>query len=416
MGSLFKRRISRRQFFATSAVAAGGFGLAVAGEEAIQIGSEALDIHRTWRAASQNNDDFLAEKSGSFYNVRLGFSFAPEQWAPDEIASGEALAGLAFASEELGLKAARLGLRWNRVSPDGRRESLDFYRPYLNYGFEHGLDLALNVGPIRTFRWPEEHVPEGVLGQIGIPHRETRVELNSPLARVSLEYLDRLLDLLSDSYGGEMGRIAAIQPENEAFWPFGIYRWTMSRPYLSEVFDLIHARYPQAPLLLSSAGRLNLREITSFFRELIERDESYHGRLISGFDYHYKTPANDPYPVLRNFDPIALALKWPPAPSCGENIADSRRYGFRIEVTEGEAEPTGTIMTPGNSAKEFRYMLLRCAENVLDRRTPSVLRIWGIEHLARVVRSGNATGEHTQIVDLIRRLNEQADGATAQVK
>jgi hypothetical protein len=91
--------------------------------------------------------------------------------------------------------------------------------------------------------------------------------------------------------------------------------------------------------------------------------------------------------------------------TCGDNIAASRRIGYAVEVSEGEAEPTGDITSPGNSAKDFRFMLLRCGGNVLDHSVPSVLRIWGIEYLARKVRDGGLNGEHAQICDLIQRLS-----------
>src|SRR5439155_19435132 len=223
-------------------------------------------------------------------------------------------------------------------------------------------------------------------------------QAGSALATAAKEYLDRLLDRLLADYGDHVLRLAVIQPENEAFWPFGAHRWSMSEQYLAAVFQQVAGKLPGVPLLLTSAGRLNLRAVTNFFLKLMADHEDFRGRLISGFDYPYKTPRLQPYPLARYLDPVVLALRFPPAKTCDANIRDSRAAGFRIEVSEGEAEPTGTITSPGNSARDFRFMLLRCAENVLDPEAEaSVLRIWGVEYLARKALTGEASAEHRQI-------------------
>jgi hypothetical protein len=77
-------------------------------------------------------------------------------------------------------------------------------------------------------------------------------------------------------------------------------------------------------------------------------------------------------------------------------------------VSEGQAEPNGYLTEPGNSARHFRFMLLRCAESVLDTSRPSVIRVWGIEEMAKKALAGRATAEHEAIYDLVRRLSGAA--------
>jgi len=130
------------------------------------------------------------------------------------------------------------------------------------------------------------------------------------------------------------------------------------------------------------------------------------GRLISGFDFYYWTPPHNRLPFHTYLDPIVLAFAFPSPPTCAENLADARSLGFRIEVSEGQAETYPGLTAPGNSARHFRFMLLRCASKVLDPAQPSVLRIWGIEAMAQKALGRRLTPEHEQIFDLIQRLNE----------
>jgi hypothetical protein len=136
---------------------------------------------------------------------------------------------------------------------------------------------------------------------------------------------------------------------------------------------------------------------------MIARDQRAAGRLVSGFDFHYRTPLRDSFPVVRHFDQLAYAT--PFAPTTEAHIRDSRTLGFRIEVTEAQAEPYEQFTRPGNSAKDFRYVLLRCLDKVLDPEAPALIRIWGVEELAKKLLRGTATDEHRQIVELIQAIN-----------
>ena len=56
-------------------------------------------------------------------------------------------------------------------------------------------------------------------------------------------------------------------------------------------------------------------------------------------------------------------------------------------------------------------MLLRLAEKALDPRERSVLRIWGVEAMAKKALAKQTTAEHDQIFDLIRRLTSRPGDA-----
>jgi hypothetical protein len=198
--------------------------------------------------------------------------------------------------------------------------------------------------------------------------------------------------------------------ENEPFYPLGAHRWRMSLPYLEGLTANVRAAFPHVDLLVTSAGRLNLRSVRDLFVGLLAADPGLYGRLVSGFDYHYKTVLRDSIPVVRYFDQISYAT--PFAPTCEENIRDARAVGYRVEVTEGQAEPYGHLTTPGNSARDFRYMLLRCLDNILDPQAPALIRLWGVEELAKKMLRGDLTDDHRQIIALTQSINDTAGHQT----
>jgi hypothetical protein len=399
------RRISRRTFLNGALISAAGLGAFLYGDEATGMISGALDARQAWRTASLSNDQFLAAKAAAFERVVLGFSFAPEQWSEAAEAAGEPLRALDFCTRELGLNEARLGIRWDRVAQADGSVDLRPYRPYLDYCFSHGLNLCLNVGPIRTFRWPEDRVPPFVLSSLArVPAHGETIEWGSPLAAAAMSYLDVLVDQLLAEYGSQIAHLASIQPENESFQSFDRNAWSVSSGYMTNLIYELNQRLPDVPVLVTSAGRPALAEITDIFEDLLGKGERFQGRLVSGFDYYYATPRHDEIPLHRYIDPIALAFHFPSAKTCAANIADSRAAGFRIEVSEGQAEPYAQVTAPGNSVQDFRFMLLRCAENALDPEQMSILRIWGVEELAKKALANQTTEQHEEIFDLIRRM------------
>jgi hypothetical protein len=253
-----------------------------------------------------------------------------------------------------------------------------------------------------VFRWPEEHVPRFVLDRLPeAPAPGSVIEASDRLALTALDYLDRLLAALHSDYGP--AAFPSLQLENEPFYPLGAHRWLMSPDYLARVASRLDAYSPRSRLLVTSAGRLNLHSIRDLFARLLA-EERYAGRLISGFDFHYKTPLRDSLPVVRYFDQISYAR--PFAPGLEEHRQDARALGFEIEVSEGQAEPNDYLDSPGNSATDFRYMLLRCLDRVVDPEKPALIRIWGVERLAQRMLSGELSPEHRQIIDLIQTVND----------
>jgi hypothetical protein len=390
--------LSRRDFL-KRAVTLGAFA---AGFGAIPAARKAGDLwqqHQAWAEASRPNAEFFDRHAVDLARLTLGGSFAPEQWPRDEAGQRRALTALDLSVRELGTRQLRLGLRWNRVAP-GAEVDLTPYRPYLDYCFANGVDLCLNLGPIRVFRWPEEHLPAGLT----LPPEGSTIDLGSPLADAALDYLNRLLVALRGEYGATLDTVRLVQVENEPFFALGARRWRLSQDYVAAVAHAVSAAMPHAGLLVTSAGRLNLEEVRRLFLRLQAEEPRLAGRLVTGFDFHYKTPLRDSYPVVRYFDQIAYGGAFVAGPT--RHVWDSRDLGFAIEVSEAQAEPYGKFQTPGNSARDFRFLLLRCLDKVLDPQLPALIRLWGLERLSERMLGGDLTAEHRDIIQIIQTVNQ----------
>jgi hypothetical protein len=336
--------------------------------------------------------------------LTLGGSFAPEQFGSRPEQRRESLEALQLAHRELGIKQMRLGVRWNRVErPDGQL-SFAAYKPTWDYALGNGLDVAVNLGPIRTFRWPEDHVPEHVLQKTP---QKTYATLTpeTELSKRGFDFLERLMAMLTGEYGQSLSAVTMLQLENEPFYPMGKHDWQFNRDYVLRVAEIMDAAWPGRELLTTTAGRLNLDDISAMYAEM-SLQERWRGRLVSGFDFHFRTPKRAAAPLLRYFDQINYAH--PFAETTEGHIRDSRDIGFRIEVTEGQMEPFHHLKTPGNSARDLRFLILRLLDKVFDPQKPGLLRIWGIEELAKRMLRGEMTAEHKQIVEIFEAINAPA--------
>jgi hypothetical protein len=392
-----RRQLLQRALAAAAFLAAGG------GIEVARKGRDLYEQHETWNEASRPNQEFFSRHASDLQRLTIGGSFAPEQWRFEGPIHPQAIDALDLSVRELGMRQMRLGIRWSRA---GHARDIDLapYRPLLDYSLSNDVELCLNIGPIRVFRWPEEHVPPAVLTSLpSLPQANSQVRLDEPLAQAAFDYLSRLLEALSREYGSDLRRVRIVQVENEPYFPLGEHGWLMSSDYMLEAAERALAAFPGAGLLVTSAGRLNLGEVRDLFQLVLRRRPEMAGRLISGFDFHYKTPFRDSRPVVRHFDQISYAV--PFAQTLARNVWSSRDIGYRIEVTEGQAEPYDYFTSPGNSVRDFRFLILRCLDKVLDPQAPALIRMWGVEELAKRMLNGSLSAEHREIVEVIQRVN-----------
>jgi hypothetical protein len=373
-------------------------------------------LHSAARLSSDAFVQAYAERI-AVRRIRIGCSFAPEQFgaAPgNQDASVLAFAALREAVEGIGMADVRLGLRWNHLCPDGNAFS-DFYAPYLEYCLASSRvrELCLDIGPIKTFRWPEVHVPEAVLASTDpLPAQGAVIEPGSTLAERSLEHAERTLDYLATNFAAGGTRLSFCF--NEPFHPFGPLGWTMSEGYLEHVIQAVRrSTFADASFVLSSSEGSDLERIAAFIAGQVERDPALRGRFASGYNYYPFTPPPVDAPFIGDWL-VALRRWWySPRRSAARNWSRARNPfgGYRIEVSEAQCEPWGREQRPGNSLVLYQHILAECIDHILEPgQAESAIRMWGIEH--QLQRAATASGaKNRAILELTRAINALGHGA-----
>lgn len=419
----FERKlITRRKFMTltkdTATLLVAGIALKESGNiyQALLSPFEQID---TMRDADTSVENFIKENEKLLRKTKVGCSFSPEHFNYVDDIEGistvvdqkKALSALGIIVGELGIKDVRLGIRWSRVVDQSDKDKgfdpklFDSeYKPYIDYCIQNNVNICLNVGPIKTFRWPEEYVPQSVLVH-GKPEKGSLIAYKSVMAQRGITYLDSLLSHITQIYSPyELQRFKIIQPDNEPFHSAGENGWTMSGEYLAQTIETIDKYFPHASILLNSAGEKDLAQIYAFYSELAKNPKMI-GRLIAGIDFYFKKPDTPTLPLFGKVDPItwnALLGKT----TFGEYIGKFRNMGVAVEDTEIQAEPWGSETSPGNSSQDFFYAIKRCLDHLIDQRAQkSILRVWGVEELVLSKMSGSATGEHKKILQAISEIN-----------
>lgn len=409
---------SRRKFIIGAAAittvgAAASVGFSEVNERFLQPRKELI---ADWESASVENEQFMEVHKTELEHVRLGCSLSPEQleWLGIHDSPEQVLDYL----QELGINNIRLGIRWDRSVDNDGNIDLSYYGPWIVESLKRGMDLCLNVGPIKVFRWPEDHVPKSVLKRLEqqrrLPEKGALIQPDDPLAREGLEYLNTLLPELAKL---TQGHTVTIQPENEAQTPFGEHEWVASSDYLFTVVKTILDHFPNSPILLNSPAvkqskspiphSSTLEYTAQLAKALVAARPGV--EVISGVDVYPETPHSMTVPRSNGLQvDTQMAL----LASRGEHVlhdyvADMTTSGIRTEVTELQAEPWGNRTQPGNSAQSLRFAVLRSLPFV-DTSKPTTLRLWGIEHLYAKLVKGKETEEHKKIDELVQMINAQA--------
>ncbi|MGE5042036.1 MAG: hypothetical protein ACM3IJ_03975 [Candidatus Levyibacteriota bacterium] len=412
---LLSRKLSRRRLLGEVAAAITGGAVIAAGIEHDRIEAP-LNQWVDWKNAEDSNDTFLERNQKRLKNLTLGCSFAPEElgFTPQDIGPEAAekyenvKQAMDILIDDLGITEFRFGVRWANAVKTDPKTGIDhfdfsFYKPFVDYLIQKGANVCLNIGPIKTFRDPEEHVPKKELQNVFLPGRGQRVTSDMVIAKKGVAQLMEQLDYVADNYPGQ---ISAFQPDNEPEQSTGQFGWVMDKNYLMSNIELIHTQFPDAQILVNASDPDNVGPISSMFKKLITAYPSMRDHLVLGYDYYYKKPKLSDKPVIGYLDPITRA-QMKGNQSLRDNKKDAKRYGYAIEVTEGQFEKWGPYVSPGNDIHEFRFMLERCMDEVLDMNRPSLLRLWGVESLAWNIMHGGLTEDRKQIIDLIKRINPQ---------
>ncbi|HRN96143.1 MAG TPA: hypothetical protein PLD54_01715 [Candidatus Levybacteria bacterium] len=368
--------------------------------------------YRTHQNADLSLEEYLNIYKEEFKKVRIGCSFAPDlveqmyrlENGKQTITVEQKVKLLKVLIHDLGMRDIRLGVKWNKVINSKGKFDFSYYHPYLDYCLSHNVAVCLNVGPIKTFGWPEEYIPDSILEKV--KHSGIVVDTTTKLAKHAFEYLEMLLKHIKTTYTKEqLQYVKIIQPENEAFNVFGKHRVVLQNDYLYEIIKKIVAVFPNKKILLTSAETRDTRKI----HHLIERcvTDGIKGKnFIVGINY-YNLPSFLKVPKLGPVDDITVS-NFLQSRTHTMNIHTSRRMGFKIEVTEAQFEQWGrAYLSPGNSHHEAKYLFDRIVENTLDPQTDGLIRLWGFERYAKKKLEQTLTQDHQMNLKLIHAINSK---------
>lgn len=414
------KELTRRTFIRNVAENLAAVTVGVVTGNIIVEGNERLyqplqHLKMDWESAGAENEQFMEEHKTELQNVRLGCSLSPEQleWLGIHDSPEQVLNYL----QELGINEVRLGLRWNHSVNEKGEVDLSYYAPWIEQSLKRGMDLCLNVGPIKVFRWPEDHVPKSVLKRLEqqgrLPKKGGLIGQDDPMADEALGYLNALLPELKKLTGDHA---VTIQPENEAHVPFGEHEWVASHEYFFKVCKTIKDHFPDSPLLLNSPAvkqsksplpHKSTLEQTAIAAQAIVAARS-DWEVITGVDVYPDTPQSATIPFS---DGLRVDTQMAVTSSRGADVlpkyvADMNASGVGMEITELQVEPWGDRTKPGNDAQSLRFAVLRSLPFV-DPSRPTTMRLWGIEHLYAQRTRGVETGEHKKIVELVQLINSQ---------
>ncbi len=318
-------------------------------------------------------------------NITLGCSFSPEYC--EQIGIVDPLKSLKFIYSKLHIKDIRFGLRWNRVD-DGNELSLSYYKKYLDYLLSKEINVCLNIGPIKVFRWPEDHIPSYL-----DDYATSNIDEYSEISKRSLIYLESLLDLLKEEYGKKLEK-ETFQIENEAFNRFGELKVKISPEHVYLAIKVLNEKFPNNRLMINSAGRTNLRAILNVFDRIHGEGMYDYKSLILGINYYYKLPHTQPF-----FNVIdTMKISYPFDMSLKQLHRRCLKDGFHIEISEGQFEPWGSQKDPGNTFNDYKYLLEKSSEILNVNPKEKVLRLWGVEEFSQKFLKKEESDEHLGIL------------------
>jgi hypothetical protein len=315
------------------------------------------------------------------------------------------LQALDVVIKDFGIKDIRLGIRWDNAVTNNQDKQINpmLYDDIIKKCIDNKVNITLNYGAIKTFRWPEEHVPNHVLDTIDAPPKKGLVIENGALAGRASDYAYNLLTKVNAEYGPDgQDRIVMVQPENEGFNQFGNKEWTMGKGYYKSIIGVGHEVFPDAAILLNSSGADNLGQIREVFSEVVRDAPELSGRLRAGIDFYFDTPKRLHLPFVHPaVDPITFSKMKAPFSQhdFDRHMQEAKSLDLRTEITEGETERYGYITHPQEKAQSFRFWVLRTAPY-----TDGLMRIWGIEEFAKRRIDGELTNENWKVLDLVRSI------------
>jgi hypothetical protein len=324
-------------------------------------------------------------------NTLLGISFRLPQ------ADDLGLAPLAALDRLLAFpfQLLRLGAYWNRLEPAPGRFVTDELDSLIDAAERAGKRVVLNLGAVKTFGYPEFFVPPH---RLLVPIREgvlVHADDHAWLLQPALDHLTRLVERYR-----QRECIVAWQIEHESVDPLGLeHSWRLAGDFVgAEIRAVRQADSARRPILLN--GFLPMSIPVAAQQWWRTRDQ---GDSLAFAVNHADIVGLDVYPRhgLVSLGPLTVYLDGGERPTQRRLRAQlfrrAKARGRRVMISEGQAEPWETVVTPPDPRGGVMYSCTPAqmvqVYNTCVRWTPELYAylFWGAEYWLLRERSGDSS-------------------------
>lgn len=364
------------------------------------------------RSYSVDCDGFVKNYSDTSTDICFATSFSPEYIEENKSFRSRrereqfVKQTLLYVVREMKIRDVRLGFRWDRLVNKNGHFDFSYYRVLFETCLEMKIDMVLNVGPVKVFRWPEQHIPENILASSPQPRKGAVIRADSLVAKHAFGHLERLMKFLEKEYSqNDLKHVTNFQIENEAFHSFGTKEWKFSDDYVLKAASIVLRHFPNAGILFNSSENTNLSRIIDLYDLLRAKKKLSAEQFLVGINYYYKVPGK-----VRQFligpDSVSYC-ETDPENSYRRLLSQAYDKGYKIEISEAQWEKWLPIQSPGRSFAEFVYMLMRCSR-ILTYGQGKTVRLWGVEDFVFLALQKRLSNAQKDMLSLIQRVQERA--------
>jgi hypothetical protein len=356
------------------------------------------------RANELSNNEYITRYSEQLKGIRFGGTFDDYQ-LPPELNKKERLFCLDWVVKTFGLNTIRVGIKWKDTEQEDGTVNIENIDYIIKYCIKNNISLRLNVGPIKTNRYPEEYIPDKY--KQNVDYLQTNfagvIPNDSKIFDKGISYLTKLFDKLKNSYPDISAIIKDIQFDNEPFTLFG-NPIVPSPKWIKLCNMLLQDYFPNAKQVINGLGLVSFGNILLLLRGMNESERS---KFIIGVDYYHDFEVN----INGNevgFEVDVLQVSGVHFRNKDNLVKEAHDLGINIEISELQFEPWGKQQRPGNDAGVLKGMLLmvnrlRYSYGKLLSRQFDV-HLWGIERFAVMKLRNEQRDTHLEIVDIIDKV------------
>lgn len=301
----------------------------------------------------------------------------------------------------------RMGAYWNRIETRPGTFNSEELDARLEMAVAAGKRVILAVGAIKTFGYPELHLPRHLAPQ-GLPEGALISPASHPgLAAAAQHFVGWVVDRYRSNPA-----ITAWQVENEALDPLGVeHSWRLSLDFIAAEADIVRRVDRSRPVLMSGFVPLSAPvRVTQWWRTRGQGDSLAGARALAdqvGLDLY---PRHAVAAVgTRTLYLDGGAMPWS---RLGKRRLTAAAGGRPVLVTEGQAEPWEAVTVPPSRGGRVPYSCpperiilnynLALASSGPTSAVAAYL-FWGFEYWLR----READGDHSYL-EAFRRVASQA--------